>query len=210
MSREIRDRAEYEAGSKWFADWHREQPEYNAKAIDVDLLGYCPSCKDPLYLIEATRSSGRKCADVLEHLGEIVNVPVWVVYQQKDGSRPDEMYVHDRSTDTHHGWLKGHVVWEMLLQIRRAHTCPSYVINQEDRHAIWTAGVEYGKAQRVQIEIEDQVQARLHALANVYVQAAAKLPPHDVHQATVRARQVASCEGQKREAVPWPDEVDDW
>ena len=33
---------------------------------------------------------------------------------------------------------------------------------QEDRHAAFVAGYELGYAQRVEAEIEDQVQARLH------------------------------------------------
>jgi hypothetical protein len=32
----------------------------------------------------------------------------------------------------------------------------------EDRHAAWLAGVEHGRAERDDIEIEDQIQARIH------------------------------------------------
>ncbi len=35
-------------------------------------------------------------------------------------------------------------------------------LDLEDRHAAWLAGFEQGKAERLEIEIEDQVQARLH------------------------------------------------
>lgn len=33
----------------------------------------------------------------------------------------------------------------------------------EDRHSAWLAGFDLGCAQRVEIEVEDRVQARLHA-----------------------------------------------
>ena len=35
-------------------------------------------------------------------------------------------------------------------------------ISAEDRHAAFCAGLEQGRAERVEIEVEDQVQARLH------------------------------------------------
>jgi hypothetical protein len=33
----------------------------------------------------------------------------------------------------------------------------------EDRHSAFVAGLELGKAERVKVEIEDQIQIRLHA-----------------------------------------------
>lgn len=38
-------------------------------------------------------------------------------------------------------------------------------LDLEDRHAAWLAGVDYGMAQRIEADIEDQVLARLHAQA---------------------------------------------
>jgi ABC-type antimicrobial peptide transport system ATPase subunit len=32
----------------------------------------------------------------------------------------------------------------------------------EDRHAAWLAGVEHGRAERIDFEIEDQIQIRIH------------------------------------------------
>lgn len=46
----------------------------------------------------------------------------------------------------------------------------------------------------------------LHRRAFAIVQAHATLDAIDLHRTKVRARQVASCEGQRREAVPWPEE----
>jgi hypothetical protein len=72
---------------------------YGAKAIDVDLIGYCPECLDTLYLIEATRGRQRKTAAVLEHLGHQLNVPVLVVYQDKTGGHPEQILVDRRYPD---------------------------------------------------------------------------------------------------------------
>jgi hypothetical protein len=38
----------------------------------------------------------------------------------------------------------------------------SHSISGDDRHAAFCAGYETGKAERVDIEIEDQIQARIH------------------------------------------------
>ena len=35
-------------------------------------------------------------------------------------------------------------------------------LSLEDRHAAWLAGVEHGRAERIDFEIEDQIQSRLH------------------------------------------------
>lgn len=123
QTKHIFDPDEYHFGAKWFADWHREQPDLDAKAIDIDLLGYCKRCLHPLYLIEATRGRNRKNASVLEHLGRMVGVPVWVVYQDKTGGHPGEILVDNRTVGVHHGWLPEAKVWRMLQAIRSAHAC---------------------------------------------------------------------------------------
>lgn len=124
MSRWVFDQEEYERGSKWFAQWHRDQPDDHAKMIDLDSLGYCPRCLDPVYLIEATRANKRKQAAVTEHLGRLVNATVWVVYQDKTGSHPGEILVHQRvPVDVNHGWLPQDQVWQMLQALRSSHRC---------------------------------------------------------------------------------------
>jgi len=50
--------------------------------------------------------------------------------------------------------------------------------------------------------------ARLWRPAFESVQAAARTPTHDAHRAAIQARQIASCERQKQEAQPWPEEDD--
>jgi hypothetical protein len=69
----------------------------------------------------------------------------------------------------------------------------------------YTSGYQAGLDRGRQLEAADM--ARLHAVAYRAVQASARLDTHAVHWAKVRARQVASCEAQKQDRVPWPDEV---
>jgi hypothetical protein len=123
MSRFIYDEEEYEHGSKWFARWHRDQSDHNAKMIDLDSLGYCPRCLDAIYMIEATRGSSRKNASVTEHNGRRLGATVWVVYQDKTGAHPGEIFVDDRTNGVNHYWLPEAIVWKMLQALRESHQC---------------------------------------------------------------------------------------
>lgn len=40
-------------------DWHRDTLPSSFMAIDLDLMGVCPRCKDPLYGIEATTNPNK-------------------------------------------------------------------------------------------------------------------------------------------------------
>ena len=42
---------------------------------------------------------------------------------------------------------------------------PAGSLSLDDRHAAFCAGLEQGRAERVEIDIEDQVRARLHQLS---------------------------------------------
>lgn len=123
MSRQVRDRFEYTEGSKWFSDWHRDQLDDEAAAIDLDLVGYCKRCRSPLYLVEATRANGRKTAYVLEDLARRLCAPALVVYQDKTGAHPGEILLDDRTTGRNHGWLPESMVWSFLQSIRENHQC---------------------------------------------------------------------------------------
>lgn len=52
---------------------------FGVRHQDVDLLQYCPTCKHPEVLIEATSSSGPKYTHVLRILGSLCGVPVLLV-----------------------------------------------------------------------------------------------------------------------------------
>lgn len=67
----------------WYADswvnhWHRDTFGEKAFAYDVDLMGVCARCLEPLYLIEATRSS-EKSTTFLKKLARRANVPAILV-----------------------------------------------------------------------------------------------------------------------------------
>lgn len=120
MSRQVRDREEYERGSKWFADWHRAQPDNSAAMIDLDGVGYCSACSIPLYLVEATRSKSRKNATVTEKLGAIAGLEVFVFYADCD--RPGELFVDWRSGNCKQ-WMPDSGAWQLLMSVRRTHIC---------------------------------------------------------------------------------------
>lgn len=65
----------------------------------------------------------------------------------------------------------------------------------------YTQGISTGRKQ-----LDTEI-AALHTIAYRNIQGAARTRPHPMHQAAVKAREIASCERQKTEAVPWPDEV---
>lgn len=59
-------------------DWHRESFPPDYWAIDLDLMGACNRCRQPLYLIEST-TNPNKPFTILENLAERANVPAVVV-----------------------------------------------------------------------------------------------------------------------------------
>lgn len=122
MSRQIRDRTEYETGSKWFADWHREQPDDTAGMIDLDGVGYCRKCSMPLYLVEATKSKGRKNATVTENLGRLAGIEVFVFYAP-DQMHPDEFFIDWRSRGGKGQYMTPDCAWNLLMSVRRTHIC---------------------------------------------------------------------------------------
>lgn len=122
MSREVRDRDKYESGSKWFCDWHREQPFDDAKMIDLDGCGYCHICMYPLYLVEATESQTKKTATVTENLGRLAGLEVLVFYRDLE-RHPGEFLVDHRSAGLKPSWLSTDEAWEVLMSVRRTHVC---------------------------------------------------------------------------------------
>lgn len=122
MSRRIRDRAEYETGSRWFADWHRAQLDDSATMIDLDGLGYCSRCLRPHYVVEATRSHRRKTAAVAENLARMLGSDCLVVYRD-EVQHPGEILVDWRTGGGNLGWLPESAAWDVFEQIRAAHVC---------------------------------------------------------------------------------------
>lgn len=129
MSRRILNREKYESGSKWFCDWHRDQPDNNAKMIDLDGCGYCHKCSQPIYLIEATEQRlARKSSTVTEKLGApcrfcgLGGLEVFVFYRDND-LHPGKFLVDHRSAGSILGWIPVAEAWEILQSLRRSHVC---------------------------------------------------------------------------------------
>ena len=85
-------------------DWHRESFSASDWAIDLDLLGACNSCQEPIYLIEAT-TNPRKPVTILRRLAERANLPAIVILHDTEriisaqtvwpgsGALPEEKWV---------------------------------------------------------------------------------------------------------------------
>ncbi len=67
-------------------DWHRERFPNNNWAIDLDLLGACCRCRQPLYLIEAS-TNPNKPTTILRCLARQADLPAFLI-------------IHDNATIT--------------------------------------------------------------------------------------------------------------
>jgi len=56
--------------------WHREGFPDDAVAIDVDLMGSCPNCCEPIYLWECVRGDRPKSTAYMRGLVHSLTVPV--------------------------------------------------------------------------------------------------------------------------------------
>jgi hypothetical protein len=69
---------------------------FGVRHQDIDLIQYCPSCKRPEMLIEATSSNGPKFTQVLRVIGDLCNVPVLMVRHEWNDVRhehPIDLYM---------------------------------------------------------------------------------------------------------------------
>lgn len=74
-------------------------------------------------------------------------------------------------------------------------------------HQTFSAGVEYGLAQRRAENVAEEVAAELHCRANAVVQALASLLPHEDATAARRGRQEAASALARGHAAAWPLEA---
>lgn len=81
----------YFFASKRFALWHRSALPDRAKAIDIDLNAYCVRCYRPVYVIEATESTGHKPSSVLQAAAEAAQCRAFLAYVEPSMQPPDEM-----------------------------------------------------------------------------------------------------------------------
>ena len=62
-----------------FSQWHRERFDDDCKAFDLDMVGMCHRCDQPLYAIESTRSTGFKPTKWTRRVAVILNVPAYLI-----------------------------------------------------------------------------------------------------------------------------------
>jgi len=116
-----------------FSRWHRTRFGDDAKAIDIDLVGYCAGCRAPLYAIEATRQE-LKSTEVLTGVADRLGCPAFLVrYVAEDVGKRErdeipallDLRVHyARPVDGRRRFV-GHEreFVDLLLHLRTSHRC---------------------------------------------------------------------------------------
>lgn len=105
-------------------DWHRDTLPSSFMAIDLDLMGVCPRCKDPLYGIEAT-TNPNKPVTILRQLARKADMAGIVAMHDTHGITGFRV-VHDQSAakwptnplETPEMQLSGYI-----HQLRHQHVC---------------------------------------------------------------------------------------
>lgn len=78
MPYEIQNDDLYEGSTRFVRDWHRATFGKRAKMVDLDGVGYCPDCKEILYVVEGT-SNPEKTVWLCRKVAHALSVPAIVV-----------------------------------------------------------------------------------------------------------------------------------
>lgn len=81
MPRDIQNHDLYQ--DRTVQDWHRESFPADHWAIDLDLMGACRRCRQPLYLIEST-TNPNKPSSILLRLAQRADIPAFVIYHDTE------------------------------------------------------------------------------------------------------------------------------
>lgn len=65
-----------------FSQWHRRVFDDDAAALDIDLVGMCKRCNQPIYMIETTRAD-KKSTTWTEVIARKCQVPAFVVFYRE-------------------------------------------------------------------------------------------------------------------------------
>lgn len=96
-------------------DWHRNNlPDY-CWAIDIDLVGACSICRQPIYLIEST-SSRCKATTILVQFASMTGLPAMTILH--DWKKPLYAQMLTHQAKRYHG---EDAIKNLLLDIRRDH-----------------------------------------------------------------------------------------
>jgi hypothetical protein len=101
-------------------DWHRAAFGPDCWAIDLDLMGACKRCREPLYLIEASTNPD-KPTSILWQLAVRADLPALLILH-KNGEITGAKIVHAPRAPLNHAYLKGEPeVRRCLERIRSRH-----------------------------------------------------------------------------------------
>lgn len=64
-------------------EWHRVSFPSTSWAIDLDLLGACNRCREPLYLIEST-TNPNKPVSILRNLARRSQLPAFIIWHDTE------------------------------------------------------------------------------------------------------------------------------
>jgi hypothetical protein len=103
-----------------FSRWHRSL-EGDLDWIDLDYVGYCHTCREPLFVMELARYVGQthKATTVTRKIADRLDVPALLVFYEKEGDaivRFRVQRVAPRWSDTYTVEPRGLEEW-----IRRQH-----------------------------------------------------------------------------------------
>ncbi len=106
---------------------------FGIRSQDIDMVTYCPSCKHPVLLMEATSSQGPKYTQVLRIIGSLCGIPVLMIrhsWEDTNHEHPIDMYLwHPGSTsrDAAPDQVLEETSWSSLksamLNIHERHKC---------------------------------------------------------------------------------------
>lgn len=100
-------------------EWHARTFPKSFSAIDVDLMGFCPSCSAPLYFIEAAEVE-HKPTSVLRRLGRMTKVPSLLIIHGGNVIRRVKRV--DAGTCQ---WHTESETIEYIYRLRQEHVCQS-------------------------------------------------------------------------------------
>ena len=139
MSKDIHDPWAYFFDARRFAMWHRRVLPDRAKAIDIDLNGYCVICLRPMYLIEATSGTTTKPSSVIQAMADAAGCRAFVAHLEKLSEPPDWQswstcadavqavpvetirLVEVWPGEKDHGWMEPERVAMILHEVRHEH-----------------------------------------------------------------------------------------
>lgn len=104
-------------------DWHRNAFPASDWAIDMDLLGACNSCREPLYLIEAT-TNPNKPLSILKRLAMRSHLPALVVLHDGESIKSARVIWPSVIELPEEKWLRSTLLIVRQQHLVRVHSRP--------------------------------------------------------------------------------------